>query len=78
MIGTILASFGPLSMLHSSAITILGVLNASIAGILVLLKGQGLPDRLRKDEYQMRRVQDFIEEEETRLAVKGSITTEEL
>ncbi|CAG8974106.1 hypothetical protein HYALB_00002741 [Hymenoscyphus albidus] len=71
LIGAVLASLGPLSKLHPTAITILGVLNASLAGILALLKGQGLPDRLRKDEYQMRKVQDFIEETDIRLAISG-------
>lgn len=52
-------------------ITVLGIVNSCIAGILALLKGQGLPDRLRKDEFEMRRVQDFIEECECRLAVGG-------
>lgn len=71
LIGATLASLGPLSKLHNVAITTLGIVNAATAGVLALLKGQGLPDRLRKDEYQMRKVQDFIEETEIRLAVSG-------
>ena len=69
LIGATLASLGSVSKIHGTAITILGVINTSTAGILALLKGQGLPDRLRKDEYQMRKVQDFIEETDTRLSV---------
>lgn len=37
--------------------------------MLGILKSQGLPDRLRKDEFEMRKVQDFIEECDTRLVV---------
>lgn len=80
VIGATLASLGPLSMLHPTAITVLGIVNTSTAGILALLKGQGLPDRLRKDEFEMRKVQDFIEEMEVRLAFRmvDDITKEEL
>jgi SMODS and SLOG-associating 2TM effector domain len=80
VIGATLASLGPSSQLHPTAITILGIVNTSTAGILALFKGQGLPDRLRKDEYQMRKVQDFIEETDIRLAVmpKDAFSTEEL
>jgi hypothetical protein len=80
VIGATLASLGPSSKLHPTAITILGIVNTSTAGILALLKGQGLPDRLQKDEYQMRKVQDFIEETDIRLAVmpKDTFTNEEL
>jgi hypothetical protein len=80
IIGATLTALGPVSKLHSKAITILGIVNTSTAGILALLKGQGLPDRLRKDEYEMRKVQDFIEETEARLVVggQGTLDTEEL
>jgi len=71
IIGATLASLGPLSKLHNMSITILGIVNAATAGVLALLKGQGLPDRLRKDEFEMKKVQDFIEETEIRLAVGG-------
>jgi hypothetical protein len=59
-------------------ITILGVLNTSIAGILALMKGQGLPDRLRKDAYEMKKVQDFIEETDIRLAIEEDAHPEDL
>lgn len=80
VIGATLTALGPVSGLHSKAITILGIVNTSTAGVLALLKGQGLPDRLRKDEYEMRKVQDFIEETEARLVVggQGTLDTEEL
>ncbi|KAH6699777.1 hypothetical protein BKA61DRAFT_582947 [Leptodontidium sp. MPI-SDFR-AT-0119] len=55
LIGATLVALGPMSGLHPRAITVLGVVNTSTAGILALLKGKGLPDRLRKDEYQMQK-----------------------
>ena len=70
VIGATLASLGPLSVLHPMAITVLGIVNTSTAGMLALLKGQGLPDRLRKDQFELRKVQDFIEETEARLAFR--------
>jgi len=80
LIGATLASLCPLSKLHPTSITILGIANTAIAGILALFKGQNLPDRLRKDQYQMKKVQDFIEETEIRLALgsDGDFTTAEL
>ncbi|QSZ32163.1 hypothetical protein DSL72_001734 [Monilinia vaccinii-corymbosi] len=69
VIGGILASFSELSQTHPKAVTTLGVVSSSLAGVLGILKSQGLPDRLRKDEFEMRKVQDFIEECDTRLAV---------
>ncbi|KAH6679147.1 hypothetical protein B0J14DRAFT_503793 [Halenospora varia] len=79
LIGATLAALGPGSNLHNTAITILGVVNASTAGVLALLKGQGLPERLRKDQFEMRKVQDFIEETEIKLGIAGDeLTKEEL
>ena len=78
LIGALLAALGSLSTLHPAVITILGVLNTSIAGILALMKGQGLPDRLRKDAYEMKKVQDFIEETDIRLAIEEDIKPEDL
>jgi hypothetical protein len=69
LIGSTLAALGAIAKLHPTSITILGVVNASIGAILALLKGQGLPDRLRKDEFEMRKVQDFIEETDIRLSI---------
>lgn len=80
LIGAFLASLGSLPTLHPATITVLGIANTFTAGILALLKGQGLPDRLRKNEFQMKRVQDFIEETDIRLALagEGTLTSEEL
>lgn len=80
VIGATLTALGPVSGLHSQAITFREIVNTSIAGVLALLKGQGLPDRLKKREYEMRKVQDFIEETKSRLIVggEGTLDTEEL
>ena len=40
-------------------ITLLGALNTVIAGLLALVKGQGLPDRLYHDQAGYRRLQDW-------------------
>ncbi|KAL2069570.1 hypothetical protein VTL71DRAFT_14249 [Oculimacula yallundae] len=78
LIGATLVSLGPQSGLHPRAITILGVVNTSTAGILALLKGQGLPDRLRKDEYQMQKVKDLIEETDVRLELAGDVSEDDV
>lgn len=80
LIGAVLASLGSLSTHHPQTITLLGLVNTSMASMQALLKGQGLPDRLRKNEFEMKKVQDFIEEVETRLAVvnTGILTAADL
>lgn len=45
-IGATITALGPLANKHMLAITILGALNTVIAGILALMKGRGLPQRL--------------------------------
>jgi hypothetical protein len=49
------------------AITILGALNTSIAGLLALLKGRGLPERLRRNMIEIANVSDLIQETATLL-----------
>lgn len=78
LIGAVLATLGSASRLHPTSIMVLGIVNTSTAGFLALLKGQGLPDRLRKNAYQMRKVRDFIEEVDIRLELHGDVTDEEL
>jgi len=80
IIGAVLTALGPVAKSHSRAITILGIFNTSIAGLLTILKGQGVPERFRKDEYQMKKVQNYIEEMDVRLSVGGAdeFTGEEL
>lgn len=69
VVGAALTALGPGSSDHPNVITGLGVLNTVIAGFLALVKGQGLPERLRKDEMEFRRLEDWIEETEALLAV---------
>jgi hypothetical protein len=76
-IGATLTALGPQSKTHPTAITTLGVFNTTIGGVLALLKGQGLPDRLRKDEFEMKKVQDYIEESEIRLVYAEDDFTDE-
>ena len=64
LIGTTLTTLGPVASRHHLAITILSACNTFIAGFLALMKGNGLPDRYRKDGYEIRKVQDYIEEVE--------------
>jgi hypothetical protein len=49
------------------AITFLGAFNTSIAGLLALLKGRGLPERLRRNSVKIAKVLDFIQERATLL-----------
>ena len=50
---------GPTAGDHVIAITLLGAVNTVIAGVLALVKGQGLPDRLYHDRAEYRRLQDW-------------------
>ncbi len=69
VVGAVLTALGPDAGSHAIAITALGALNTVIAGVLALIKGQGLPERLRKDEMEFRKLQDWIEETEALLVV---------
>lgn len=67
--GAVLTTLGPISSDHGKAITVLGAVNTLVASVLALVKGQGLPERLRKDEVEFRRLQDWIEETESLIAL---------
>lgn len=73
IIGATLASLGSLSKLHPLTVTLLGISNSVIAGILALFKSQDLPDRIRKDEFEERKVRDFIESVEGMLSAGVSV-----
>ena len=45
-------------------ITILGAANTVIAAVLTFTKGQGLPNRLRRYQCNLRRVREYIEQRE--------------
>lgn len=68
VIGATLTALGPNASKYTVPITVLGAVNTIIAGILALMKGQGLPERLHKDEMEFRKLQDWIEETEALLA----------
>ncbi|KAJ5462390.1 hypothetical protein N7530_010595 [Penicillium desertorum] len=62
-----ITALGPLANKHMLAITILGALNTIVAGILVLMKGRGLPQRLRNDIAEISKVLTFIDNTGIRL-----------
>lgn len=66
-IGATITALGPLANEHMLAITILGALNTVVAGILALMKGRGLPQRLRNDIAEIRKVLTFIDNTGIRL-----------
>lgn len=72
VIGAALTALGPNAADYAVAITVLGAFNTVIAGVLALLKGQGMPNKLHRDEMEFRRLQDWIEETEA-LLVTGII-----
>ncbi|OJJ96693.1 hypothetical protein ASPACDRAFT_54536 [Aspergillus aculeatus ATCC 16872] len=67
VVGATITALGPLSADHMVAITILGAINTIVAGVLALMKGRGLPQRLRKDLTEIRKVKTYIEEVEISL-----------
>ncbi|KAK4125983.1 hypothetical protein N657DRAFT_654459 [Parathielavia appendiculata] len=69
IIGASLTALGPTAGDHVIVITILGAINTVLAGVLALIKGQGLPDRIYHDQSEYRRLQDWIEQTEALLAV---------
>ncbi|KAK4154985.1 hypothetical protein C8A00DRAFT_13942 [Chaetomidium leptoderma] len=69
IIGASLTALGPTAGNHVIAITFLGAVNTVIAGMLALIKGQGLPARINHDRAEFRRLQDWIEQTEALLAV---------
>ncbi|KAJ6111274.1 hypothetical protein N7486_003509 [Penicillium sp. IBT 16267x] len=62
IIGSVITALGPSGDQHMLAITILGAFNTTIAGLLALLKGRGLPQRLRRNMSELAKVLDYIEE----------------
>lgn len=72
IVGAAITALGPSGGEHTLAITILGAFNTSIAGLLALLKGRGLPERLRKNSTEISKVLDIIQERETLLRYGNS------
>jgi hypothetical protein len=72
VVGAAITALGPSGGEHTTAITILGAFNTSIAGLLALLKGRGLPERLRRNSTEISKVLDLIQERETLLRYGSS------
>lgn len=65
IVAAILTALGPKAKRYEIAITVLAAVNTIIAGILALLKGSGVIERLAKDEVEFRKLLDWIEETES-------------
>ncbi|KAK1771466.1 hypothetical protein QBC33DRAFT_591779 [Phialemonium atrogriseum] len=68
VVGAALTALGPEAGRDAVLITVLGAVNTVVAGVLALVKGQGLPERLKKDEAEFRKLRDWIEETDALLA----------
>lgn len=64
-----LTALGPNAKNYEIEITVLGAVNTVTAGILAVLKGSGMIERLAKDEVEFKKLQDWIEETESLLSV---------
>jgi hypothetical protein len=69
VIGAVLTAMGPSAGTHSLGITVLGATNTVVAGILALVKGQGLPGKIKRSEIEYRRLQDWIEGTEALIVI---------
>ncbi|KAK4169974.1 hypothetical protein QBC43DRAFT_198645 [Cladorrhinum sp. PSN259] len=69
LVGATLTALGPSAGEHETLITALGAINTVLAGVLALLKGQGLPGKLKRRAVELRKLQDWIEQTEALLAV---------
>ncbi|KAI1196775.1 hypothetical protein F5X97DRAFT_344333 [Nemania serpens] len=69
IIGAALTALGATASRYETVITVLGAFNTVLAGVLALIKGSGQPQKLGKDRIGYRRLQDWIEETESLLAV---------
>lgn len=69
IVAAILTALGPNAKYYEVPITILGAVNTVIAGVLALLKGSGVIERLSKDEVEFAKLKDWIEETEAMISV---------
>jgi hypothetical protein len=72
----ILTALGASESPHN-VITVFGAISTAIAGVLALLKGQGLPTRLRQDWVGLRKVRDYIEDRERMLGWNFHLSNED-
>lgn len=69
VLAAVLTALGPNAKDFEVPITVLGATNTVVAGILAVLKGSGMIERLAKDEVEFKKLQDWIEETEALLSV---------
>ena len=69
IISAILTALGPVAGEHTTSITVLGATNTVVAGVLALVEGRGLPDKLHSEELEFRALRGWIEETESLLAI---------
>lgn len=69
VLAAVLTALGPNAKNYEVVITVLGAVNTVIAGVLAVLKGSGMIERLAKDEVEFKKLQDWIEETESLLSV---------
>lgn len=69
IVAAVLTALGPNAANYEVPITVLGAVNTVIAGVLALLKGSGVIERLSKDEVEFAKLKDWIEETEAMIAV---------
>ncbi|KAI3401946.1 hypothetical protein diail_6506 [Diaporthe ilicicola] len=68
-VAAVLTALGPNAKNYEVQITVLGAVNTVVAGVLALLKGSGVIERLSKDEVEFHKLQDWIEETEAMISV---------
>jgi hypothetical protein len=69
ILAAVLTALGPNAKNYEVPITILGAINTVVAGVLALLKGSGVIERVSKDEVEFKKLQDWIEETEAMISV---------
>lgn len=69
VLGATLACLGLNAQGNAAAITVLGAANTVVAGVLALVKGKDLPERLGRAEADFRQLKVWIEETESLLAL---------
>lgn len=69
VLAAVLTALGPNAKNYEVPITILGAVNTVVAGVLALLKGSGVIERVSKDEVEFKKLQDWIEETEAMISV---------
>lgn len=69
VLGAALTCLGLNSRANAAAVTALGAANTVVAGVLALVKGKSLPERLGRAEADFRQLKVWIEETESLLAL---------